>query len=294
MSAQVRDLEAVKTRTATLRGAEISPSAPIAFAARGLQACGAARLRRRLVHRMVRLPWGCKQHADRRPFSTSWERSSPAAWCSPRSRGCTSRGSPRCAVVAYTRLCWAAFGSGCVALVLTSRFEADPSLALPALGAILALAATAIGRYGFDFWLGKARGQGRFMRRVVLVGAGDEAREFHQFLSTNPELGYEVLRLLGQTTIPNSVCPGSGPPITRYRGVVDAVVRRDRDRQRAQHERAQRDDARPHGVRRSRASLERSARRELPPPAGRAPRTRAVPLMSSRRRCPRGSSPSSA
>jgi exopolysaccharide biosynthesis polyprenyl glycosylphosphotransferase len=94
-------------------------------------------------------------------------------------------------------LCWAAFGSGCVALVITSRVEAHPSWSLPVLGVLLALSAAAIGRYGFDFWLGKARGQGRFMRRVVLVGAGTEIREFHAFLDANPELGYETTAIVG-------------------------------------------------------------------------------------------------
>ncbi len=69
-------------------------------------------------------------------------------------------------VVAYSRLCWAAVGSGCVALVLTAQIDAHPTFALPAIGALLALGATAIGRYGFEFWLVKARARGRFMRRV--------------------------------------------------------------------------------------------------------------------------------
>ncbi|MEY2458256.1 MAG: hypothetical protein QOG30_86 [Acidimicrobiaceae bacterium] len=113
-------------------------------------------------------------------------------------------------VVAYTRLCWAAFGSGCVALVLTSRVEAHPSFSMPALGAVFALAGTAVGRYGFDFWLVKARAKGRFMRRVVLVGSGPEVREFLEFLNANPELGYETTAVVGCDHDPNLGVPWLG------------------------------------------------------------------------------------
>jgi exopolysaccharide biosynthesis polyprenyl glycosylphosphotransferase len=113
-------------------------------------------------------------------------------------------------VVAYTRLCWAAFGSGCVAYALTSRVEAHPGFSLPALGVILSLGATAIGRYGFDFWLGKARSHGRFMRRVVLVGAGEDVETFYDFLIANPEMGYQPTAVVGSSDDPGLDIPWLG------------------------------------------------------------------------------------
>ena len=209
MSAQVRELEAVATRTATLREAE------------------------NLSHRRSRSLRHVLQACDLAGFLVGWS----VAWFvfHPASTGTPLVGRlgelgaivasgmvfasiqglyltriTTMRVVAYTRLCWAAFGSGCVALVLTSRVESQSSLALPVLGALFALSATAIGRYGFDFWLGKARGRGRFMRRVILVGAGRDIREFHDFLKANPELGYEITAVVGSDEDPDLGVPWLG------------------------------------------------------------------------------------
>ena len=210
MSAQVRDFEAVRTRTATLREAANLPPQRSMSLRRVLQACDLAGF---VVGWSI--AWFAFHGASAgtplagRLAELAAIVASGMVFASIQGLYLTRITTMR--VVAYTRLCWAAFGSGCVALVITSRVEAHPSIKLPALGAILALSATAIGRYGFDFWIGKARAQGRFMRRVVLVGAGNEVSEFLEFLNANPELGYTVTAIVGSTTDPELGVPWMGP-----------------------------------------------------------------------------------
>jgi exopolysaccharide biosynthesis polyprenyl glycosylphosphotransferase len=209
MSAQVRDLDAVETRTAMLREAAHLPHRRSISLRRVLQACDLAGF---LVG------WSMAWFVFHSSTTTTpligrlgelgVIVASGMVFASIQGLYLTRITTMR--VVAYTRLCWAAFGSGCVALVLTSIVESHSSVSLAALGAILALAGTAIARYGFDFWLGKARGNGRFMRRVVLVGAVDDVSEFHEFLSANPELGYEVTAVVGSSRDPELGVPWLG------------------------------------------------------------------------------------
>ena len=67
MSAQVRDLEAVKTRTATLREAANLPRSALPVAAPSPASVRSRRLPRRLVDRVVRLPRRFDRHTARRP-----------------------------------------------------------------------------------------------------------------------------------------------------------------------------------------------------------------------------------
>jgi exopolysaccharide biosynthesis polyprenyl glycosylphosphotransferase len=114
-------------------------------------------------------------------------------------------------VVAYTRLGWAAIGSAVIAFMLSARVDAHPALSRPVLGAVLAFSFTAVGRYGFDFRLSRARAQGRFMRRVVLVGGIDEVSEFHEFLMATPELGYLPMGIVGGEADPDGGITWLGP-----------------------------------------------------------------------------------
>jgi exopolysaccharide biosynthesis polyprenyl glycosylphosphotransferase len=59
------------------------------------------------------------------------------------------------------------------------------------------LAAVLIGRSLYRSSLRRARKLGRFMRAVVLVGTGDEAFELAKLLEDEPELGYQVIGLIG-------------------------------------------------------------------------------------------------
>jgi exopolysaccharide biosynthesis polyprenyl glycosylphosphotransferase len=62
---------------------------------------------------------------------------------------------------------------------------------------ILAFAAVLVGRSLYRSSLRRARRVGRFMRPVVLVGTGDEAFELAKLLESEPELGYQVIGLVG-------------------------------------------------------------------------------------------------
>ncbi len=55
-----------------------------------------------------------------------------------------------------------------------------------------------IGRHLYRTMLKRARRHGRFMRPVVLVGAGDEAFELLKILREEPELGFDVRGVIGQ------------------------------------------------------------------------------------------------
>jgi exopolysaccharide biosynthesis polyprenyl glycosylphosphotransferase len=114
-------------------------------------------------------------------------------------------------VVAYSRLMSAAAVSAFVAFAIAARIDDHPAISRPLLGAILAFGFTAIGRYGFDFWLAKARAGHRYLRRVVLVASADEGRDFHDFLEANPELGYRVTGIVGPEPDVDLDVPWLGP-----------------------------------------------------------------------------------
>jgi len=209
MSAQVRDLESAGTRSATLRETTNLPHRRSLSLLRVLQACDLAGF---IIGWSIALFAAGSTATDTALTMRLAELSAIVAsgMVFATIQGLYLTRITTMRVVAYTRLAWAAFGSGCAALVLTSQFETAAHLEFPVLGTILALGATATGRYGFDFWLGKARGQGRFMRRVVLVGAGSDVREFFEFLQSNPELGYQVTAIVGTPTNPDLGVPWMG------------------------------------------------------------------------------------
>lgn len=62
---------------------------------------------------------------------------------------------------------------------------------------ICSFVAVLIGRHVFRSMLRRARRRGRFMRPVVLVGAGDEAFELLKILRDDPELGFDVRGIVG-------------------------------------------------------------------------------------------------
>lgn len=64
-------------------------------------------------------------------------------------------------------------------------------------GATLAWAGMAVGRGVFGAWLRVARGEGRFSRPLLLVGANDEARHLARLVAVHPELGYRLVGVCG-------------------------------------------------------------------------------------------------
>jgi exopolysaccharide biosynthesis polyprenyl glycosylphosphotransferase len=76
-----------------------------------------------------------------------------------------------------------------------------------------------IGRHLYRFMLKRSRRHGRFMRPVVLVGAGDEAFELLKILRDEPELGFDVRGIVGEADAASRL-----PFEVPYLGGADQVV----------------------------------------------------------------------
>ena len=87
--------------------------------------------------------------------------------------------------------------SALVAAVVGPRLGVDSSVAffLPAVVWLFAL--LNIERGMFAYWVRSSRAQGLYSRPVVIVGTNDEGRELHHLLTTEPELGYQVVGVIG-------------------------------------------------------------------------------------------------
>ena len=49
----------------------------------------------------------------------------------------------------------------------------------------------------FAYWVRSSRAQGLYARPVVIIGTNDEGRELYHLLTTEPELGYQVVGVVG-------------------------------------------------------------------------------------------------
>jgi len=49
----------------------------------------------------------------------------------------------------------------------------------------------------FAYWVRASRARGRYARPIVILGTNDEGRELHHLLATEPELGYQVVGVIG-------------------------------------------------------------------------------------------------
>lgn len=65
------------------------------------------------------------------------------------------------------------------------------------LGEIVAVGFVVLGRAVYRKALKSHRGAGRLSRKVVLIGGGEEVYELHNLLSSEPELGYSVVGVIG-------------------------------------------------------------------------------------------------
>jgi exopolysaccharide biosynthesis polyprenyl glycosylphosphotransferase len=81
------------------------------------------------------------------------------------------------------------------------------------------------GRQFYRFMLKRARRHGRFMRPVVLVGAGDEAFELLKILRDEPELGFDVRGIVGDQEAAQRLADESVPYLGSTDQVGEAVVR---------------------------------------------------------------------
>ncbi len=87
--------------------------------------------------------------------------------------------------------------SGVLALYVAPGLGVEVSAARAGLSS-LAMATLLAGlRSAYSSWLSGWRARGRFVRRLVLVGTNDEARELLQLLRTQAELGYRVVGVVG-------------------------------------------------------------------------------------------------
>jgi exopolysaccharide biosynthesis polyprenyl glycosylphosphotransferase len=97
---------------------------------------------------------------------------------------------------------------------------------------VAALAAVQVGRALYRAGLRRARRRGRFMRRVVLIGTGDESFELARLLDSEPELGYEVVALIGDRaealrrgfTVPVGGSIADAVDVVRRTGASGAII----------------------------------------------------------------------
>ncbi len=66
------------------------------------------------------------------------------------------------------------------------------------LGGAAMLVLLLIARSGYRAWLARARSAGRFVRQIVIVGSGADARELVDMLHDHPDAGYRVCGVVGE------------------------------------------------------------------------------------------------
>jgi len=103
-----------------------------------------------------------------------------------RARVCALKSSQGLGIV------WAS-GAGATTFVVVRRtIGAGGGLIAAVAGAAICLLLLVALRWHFDRWLRRCRANGRFTRRVVLVGSNADALELWTIVTTEPELGYRV------------------------------------------------------------------------------------------------------
>lgn len=114
-----------------------------------------------------------------------------ARWqCLYQARTCVVR------TVEISRILRVAALSGVAAWWLGSAYT-DHSTARTLAGAALCAGALVAGRGGFRTWVRGARKEGRYVRRLIVVGTNSEAHHLVNVLTTHPEAGYEVQGVVG-------------------------------------------------------------------------------------------------
>ena len=108
-----------------------------------------------------------------------------------RSRFCVQRAQE------MARIVFAVF-AGSVAFVLVKGTGVGSHGAPVVVGSFCALALI-VSRWIFGQWLCAQRARGRFLRGIVMIGANEDAGELLTMLRSQPELGYEVRAIIGET-----------------------------------------------------------------------------------------------
>jgi exopolysaccharide biosynthesis polyprenyl glycosylphosphotransferase len=108
-----------------------------------------------------------------------------------RSRVCAVR------VLEFERLARGCFGVALLGLAAAAVVGSMPRPDEIVLGALLAFILVTVLRSGYRAWLTNRRRLGDHLRRVLLVGAGDESADIAALLKEHPELGYRTAAVVG-------------------------------------------------------------------------------------------------
>jgi FlaA1/EpsC-like NDP-sugar epimerase len=104
---------------------------------------------------------------------------------------------------------------GISAWLLTSKFPSlDWKIGHLFAGQLLSFLLLVAGRAAYRAGLHSARSKGRFLRPIVLVGAGDEGKALEELFRRQPGLGYSVIGIVGDKREANRnafSCPYLGP-----------------------------------------------------------------------------------
>jgi lipopolysaccharide/colanic/teichoic acid biosynthesis glycosyltransferase len=93
------------------------------------------------------------------------------------------------------RIAVASLIGACGCALVGSQF--GPASAVPVAAAAAGALCVAAGRSQFGWWLRARRAEGHHLRRVVVVGAGEDTAELCTMLRSEPELGYLVVGVVG-------------------------------------------------------------------------------------------------
>lgn len=104
---------------------------------------------------------------------------------------CSSR------IVELTGLARVALGASLLSVAGYQLTSAHAAPAAAVAGGFLSFALLISGRGFYDAWLRAERTEGRFTRRVVVVGQGEEAERVIDLLAHHADLGYRVCGLVG-------------------------------------------------------------------------------------------------
>ncbi len=118
-----------------------------------------------------------------------------------------------------------ALAANVLAVLIGPRIGANTSLPFAAVGALISFLLAVTLRGAFRSWLQAQRKAGRFLRRVVLVGADAEGRRVLRLVDGHPEAGYAIVGVVGGTQA--GATELGYEHLGQLEGVVEAVRRVD-------------------------------------------------------------------
>lgn len=125
--------------------------------------------------------------------------------------------------VEIQRLARVVLAVGALTALIAPRVGLNATPRFAAIGTVATfLIATAL-RGGFRSWLQARRKQGRFLRRVVLVGANSDGRDVLRLVEAHPEAGYAIVGVIASSEEHATEC--GSPYLGQLSQTVDAVRR---------------------------------------------------------------------